>query len=415
MKKYLAIFIALLFIVSARTAFASVILPTSVVGGEFHIDISGVHHDPTNDGIYSFRYYKGTYPDNSIGTDGTGPNDHWSNICQPLVGTDCVLNSSTPNMEGFQSPLPDGDYWYDLQVFSVPDPSSGPHGIFSVTFHGGVPSVTTTSTSTTHFNNLVLSTTTQTVRFTGYISPLDTDVHIVFNVSTPLFSQWNHGDLLATTTGVFDISFPYQNFGTSTINSFTFTGTLMTPHACFTDCDTGPQARIYDTISTTTNESGLGVTNVPTPNDTIIAVAANCNPVSSSFNVSSCVSYLFFPDPIAAGNNAARIRDTLLVKVPIGYFTRLYTILTATGTTTIPSISYTWQNDGGPLAGKTLAFNVDDYMVQAKTLTGEMTSNTDHKTAWEIFQPFINTFLAIFVLYAMINDVMGMNLIHHKR
>jgi hypothetical protein len=125
--------------------------------------------------------------------------------------------------------------------------------------------------------------------------------------------------------------------------------------------------------------------------------------------VSTCFAYLLFPNPTEIANNTETLKNKVLTKFPIGYITRLYTILSSTGTTTIPVLSYTWANDGGPFSGKTLSFDVDSIMVQAKGLTNEMTSNTDHKTVWDIFMPFVNLFLALFLIYSMVGDIMGID------
>lgn len=280
-------------------------------------------------------------------------------------------------------------------------------------WEGGQP--VNTATSTTRFFNIYLSTTTQTVRFTGYISPDDVDVKLGFNVSTPVYAQWDNEQLTATTTGLFDQSFHYQNFSTSTIDIFTFTGTLYkrNPDYDFNGTN-GDLNFVIDEISTTTTASGLGVTHLPTPAEVDEAIAENCNPFGSFFSIGRCVSYLVFPNVHQVDANISLIRDSFLTKAPVGYITRFVSILASSATTTIPNISYTWANDGGPLATKTWTIEVDDYMAQASTLSNEMVSNTDGKTAWEILGTLINTFLAIVVLFAILHDIMGIKLHNNK-
>ncbi len=394
MKKILFTIIGLLFFFSAGTALAaSPVLPSIYQSGNWYLtDATG-----------------------AIVSCPTGPPQSWEEFYNDVsisapMSFSCVappwLDASNLNATFFGNGNQVGDRLrYEFWTGTSQGGTNMGHVEIVKLFSGYG---TITATTTTHFTSIEISTTTQDFRLQGYISPNDENVNIIFNVSTPLYSQWDHGSFAATTTGFFDLSIPYQNFSTSTIDIFTFTGTLLTPSTDPFYATVPPT--IYDTISTTTTSSGIGVTHIPTPNETITAVASNCNPFNSFFSISGCVSYLFFPDTQAAANNVAFLRDNILVKFPLGYFTRFYTILSGHSTTTIPAISYTWANDGGPLAGKTLAFNVDDYMVQAKGLTEEMVSNTDHKTVYDIFMPFINLFLAIVVFYNLIEDIMGVPL-----
>ncbi len=134
----------------------------------------------------------------------------------------------------------------------------------------------------------------------------------------------------------------------------------------------------------------------------------SCNPFNN-FDISQCVSGLIIPADEDVTSSLNSIKGNIMSRAPFGWIVRISTLIATTSTTTIPSISYTFQSDS-PLAGDTLSFDVSSYMSQASALSGEMTSNMpDHKTVWEILQTPINMFLYIFLVYVMITDITGIN------
>ena len=410
MKRFIAILIFFVLLAAGRVAFAdSTPFQLSSDGTiQFYItDMTTTH------GIMGFSFATGTYPvRNGVGSYSGGPSNA-EDFFDGISSCSWSGHFVTCNLETVFGVNIADDAEYSFSVYAVDGVLTWEEFIYPAYKVGGVW-VPYGDLGETQFYSYELSTTTQTFHVTGYISPDDLNVHLLFNVSTPVYAQWDHEDVTATTTGMFDYSFIYQNFSTSTMDIFTFTSQLYTPS---TDPFTGlTPPTIYDEVSTTTNANGIGVTQLPTPAEIDLAIAENCNPFSSFWSVATCASYLFFPNPTAAANNVAILRDTLLTKFPLGYITRMYDIITAEGTTTIPALSYTWPSDGGPLSGATWTIDVDNYMAQAKTLTDEMVStNDDPKNVWEIMMPFVNIFLALYVLYNILHDIIGIDLMNKKR
>jgi len=138
-----------------------------------------------------------------------------------------------------------------------------------------------------------------------------------------------------------------------------------------------------------------------------------CNPLSG-FDAVTCLKNLIIPSEYTIGVQLGSLKTLAATVPPFGYLTRIISIIATSSTTGVPTLSYTFQNDS-PLAGDTLTFNVSSYMTQAATLSNSMTSNTDHKNVWEIMGPIVNTFLYLILVFAILHDLTGIKLIHHKR
>lgn len=270
----------------------------------------------------------------------------------------------------------------------------------------------------THFNDLILATTTQTVRLTGYISPTDfassSPIRIDFNVATPLYSQWDHDFVIATTSGEFSHEFIYQNFSTSTIDVFIFSGVLSSPSEGDIFNNIGVVEHIYDTISLSVTSDGIGVTTLPSPADVDLAIAENCNPFSSFFAIARCISYLVFPNKQQVESNITQLRDGFLSRVPIGYVTRFVSILTNTATTTLPAISYTFSSTS-PFyqGGSPYSFTPFAYVNGSGTLLNDARSDqSDPKSLWAIVEQITKIIVYLMLVFMIIHDLTGIHR-HH--
>ncbi len=138
-----------------------------------------------------------------------------------------------------------------------------------------------------------------------------------------------------------------------------------------------------------------------------------CNPLSG-FDVRQCISGLIIPEQPDIDASLKDLHDTVLTKAPFGWISRIATLISTTSTTTIPSISYTFQSDS-PLSGDTLSFDLGNYLQQASVLSSQMTSNTDHKTVWQILQYPIDLFLYLYLAYVMLQDITGIDFLSRKK
>lgn len=405
MKKVKFILFTLgLFLLGANQAFAATELPfSSYLGGiRGGADISSAI--PVDIVAPKIGFvYGGFYPDTSTVLQNFSGTNTWGNLCGY---PDCVTFFNTLVSPSNQWAL-------------ISDPVYGDF-YFSAHWNGSTwePGV---SDNTTHFNSISISTTTQTVRFRGYINSTDlasstglggpgTGLNISFNLSTPVYSNWDHDELVATTSGAFDLSFPYQNFSTSTLDIYTFTGEI---YARDFSCNPFNEATcaniVYDTISTTTNANGLGVTHLPTPAEIDQAVAENCNPLSSFYNTARCISYLVFPNPTQVDENIATLRDSFLNRVPVGYVTRFILIFTNTATTTLPSIDYTFSTTSPLYVGDgRIHFEPFDYVSGAGTLLTEARSDqVIPKTIWQIMERIVTIIVYLMLIFMIVHDLTG--------
>jgi len=286
-----------------------------------------------------------------------------------------------------------------------------------------------TGTEPTEFTSYSISTSTQTFIVNGNIKATDlaNGVHLSFNVSTPIYPNWDNEDIVATTSGPFTHSFIYQNFSTSTLPYYTFTSSLYKPT---TDTFGSSSAGfvLYDTVSTTTDALGLGTTTayVYSPSSSSFIMNALCNPfINMTFSISPpqfsfnpdfsfgvCMNYLFLkPDPIAMHAAIQSAQQGFLTAWPVGYINRILLVTTGSATTSLPLLSYTFQSDS-PYSGKTLSFDTASYFTQAASISNSMTSNTDHKNVWQIMEPIVDLIIYLMVIFAMIHDIMGIKLTH---
>jgi hypothetical protein len=156
----------------------------------------------------------------------------------------------------------------------------------------------------------------------------------------------------------------------------------------------------------------LGEVPTTTQASTTQAQAKTCNPVSGDFDTIECGAFLFIPDSQQMSNTFKSVKEGMLQKMPFGYAYRMVELLASSSTSTLPVLSYTFPADGGgPLAGDTFSFDTSAYMVQAAAVIGTMKSNIDHtSTLWDVLGPVVKLFLYIVLIYAMIQDVLGLNL-----
>ncbi len=150
------------------------------------------------------------------------------------------------------------------------------------------------------------------------------------------------------------------------------------------------------------------------PATTTEAMAASCNPIGGSFDVRSCFAFLLIPDAGQLSDAMTNLRKGVFQKMPFGYVTRVVDLLATTSTSSLPILSYTFQSDS-PLAGDAITFDVSGYMTQAAVISSQMTSNTDHKTVWQIFETPVKLFIYLVLIFAMMRDVTGLPLINHKK
>jgi len=260
----------------------------------------------------------------------------------------------------------------------------------------------------TQFFTISVSTTTNTFGVTGYINADDlTGLVLDFNVSTPLFSQWNYESFNATTSGVFSMSIPYQNFSTSTLQFFTFRSRMF--YESTNPFSSTTPITIIDQISTTTNVLGY-TSNVLTPDEVLEGSVTSCNLLNPfTFNMGDCVSFLLWPSPTQVDQNILDLKEHFLNIWPLGYVTRFVDILSSEDTTALPSISYTTASSSmfGVIDIEFDPFgsldDVDSPMLYTSDTSG------DAQTIWEIMEYPIFVVVYLMLIFMIIHDVTGIS------
>lgn len=135
------------------------------------------------------------------------------------------------------------------------------------------------------------------------------------------------------------------------------------------------------------------------------ATAKTCNPFSGSFDIIDCSYFLFVPDTEELSKSMESLKDGVLHRIPWGYFTRVYDILSASTTTALPAFSYTFDNRS-PLSGNELNINIDDGIVQASAIMADIKTG-DNKTVQEVAEPIWNVIVGIALVFTIVTDLMG--------
>jgi len=108
------------------------------------------------------------------------------------------------------------------------------------------------------------------------------------------------------------------------------------------------------------------------------------------------------------------VQTQVLQKAPVGYITRLITILNGSATSSLPAISYTFGDDS-PLAGESASFDFNSTLANANgILTEDWVSNQEEPVSvWDIFMPLWNVLVYAVLVFMMVSQITG--LYHHKK
>jgi len=142
-------------------------------------------------------------------------------------------------------------------------------------------------------------------------------------------------------------------------------------------------------------------------------VAESCNPISG-FDFTQCISGLLVPNASQLSVAVNTLQTQVLQKAPVGYITRLITILNGSATSSLPAISYTFGSES-PLAGEVVSFDFNDTLASANgILTEDWVSNqAEPMSIWDVFMPLWNVLVYAVLVFMMVSQITG--LYHHKK
>lgn len=135
------------------------------------------------------------------------------------------------------------------------------------------------------------------------------------------------------------------------------------------------------------------------------ATARTCNPFSGQFDIIDCSYFLFIPDTEELSQSMQSLKDGVLIRIPWGYFTRIYDILSASTTQTLPAFSYTFDSRS-PLSGTEIAIDIDDSIAQASAIMADIKTGDD-KTVQEVAEPIWNVIVGLALVFTIVTDLMG--------
>jgi len=140
----------------------------------------------------------------------------------------------------------------------------------------------------------------------------------------------------------------------------------------------------------------------------------NCNPISG-FDALGCLTALFIPNQTQLTYAISNLQNQVLTKAPVGYVSRVVTILNDSATTTLPAISYTF--GGTALEGETIGFDFETIVSEStEILTTEWVSDQEEpQTIWDIFMPLWELLVYAFLIIMVLNEVVGLYGHHSKK
>lgn len=145
---------------------------------------------------------------------------------------------------------------------------------------------------------------------------------------------------------------------------------------------------------------------------TIESLNDSCNPFSlGDFSALRCAYLLVVPDAETLSVMYQDLNEKILTKAPLGYVTRLVSILTSTTTTALPTISYTTASTS--MFG-TMTFEFDPFgALTASTSPLNYTSDQSQpKTIWQIMEEVVNITIYLMLFFMIVHDITGVS--RHK-
>ena len=135
------------------------------------------------------------------------------------------------------------------------------------------------------------------------------------------------------------------------------------------------------------------------------ALAGTCNPLS--FSATSCLAFLFVPDAGQLSDTIHSAKDAIFARAPWGYFTRFYTILTTSATSSLPTFStHVFQGTGiNGSDGLTWSVDPGEMLAGGATLIDGMSDPTTGATLRTALEPLIQLTVALVVVRQIFADL----------
>jgi len=384
----------------------------------------------------SFEIFTGTYPDES-----SVAFPH-TNICCGGASMQNFADNAVP----FSSfGLSDGTYWIKFALSSNTS-FSGATDIYyyNFTVSGGDPvppenNIRTRFISVTPLVESTVSTTT-TIGAEIYINPVDyvdgMYLSMSFTNQTLTLTGGSALDAFNSATGQGeDIKIPLSSGlnNVSTTTTFLFAGKTQGTYTVKSDGFLSSLPLIGFFFSTNNliasstyfyvgYKSGLDIavelggasvaqyilTGTTTGANTIL----NCSNLLSG-GITPCIVSLIIPNGVTFSNDLTRLRNGFLSVWPLGYVTRFIEITASTGTSSLPTISYTTATSS-MFGIATFAFDPFGTLnASSSPINYVSDTNGNPKTIWEIMEYPTYVVVYLMLLFMIIHDITGIS--KHKR
>jgi len=389
-----------------------------------------------NTAITAYTQYLGTYPDTSSPNGGGTLFDSWANgFSNVSVGSvtnwyNFEIKTITNSPSNCDSTAKDTVYVQFVCMAGVCDPvnpiTDTTTRIITVTPADG----STFPTSSVPF----------AVGATGYVNADDFVSGMVLNALYTRVNQFNNEGLDdAEKKGGGQVSFPITSSG-----SFSFsTSSIPDPKTGAYEFRTiitkplfsvlGINFFLNKTIAATTTVFAIGTTSPQdwttlnfaqqqalggSATNTLDAnansgIAADCQFLT--FNIGRCVGYLFNPPSDQFGIKTSDFYQTVLIRAPLGYVTRMVNIFSSSTPAEPIALTYTFGSSSpSVLNGRTYTINIFDesYIGPGSPIYEAESDDGQNKNIWDIVDPYFTTVVAIAVFLVILSDVMGIELQH---
>ena len=141
------------------------------------------------------------------------------------------------------------------------------------------------------------------------------------------------------------------------------------------------------------------------PLSPVPSLALYCN--LSTFNITQCVTYLFFPSADDYSSAVNSVKSEVINKAPIGYFTRLVDIFKATSTEAIAPLVVNIRT--GEATSTSLTFDIADTIAGAGTLLENTRDYRYGKNLKDVFELIVSAVVAIAVVLVIVSDLTGID------
>ncbi len=132
-----------------------------------------------------------------------------------------------------------------------------------------------------------------------------------------------------------------------------------------------------------------------------------CNPISGNFNITACLIVVFgFPSQSDLNTAYNQFQTNVATHQPWGYFNRFFTILTSTGSTTLPTYT-AYIGTGGSTTMDVITVDPGDMIAGAGTVLNGVVDPQNGMNIRQIMEPFVLLMVALGVLFTILADLLG--------